>query len=219
MAAHSSILAWRIPWTEEPAGLQSTGSQRDTTEQLSTQSKRQKTQISPDHRGNHIVHFICLSNLFNTVTEIYILYTHTHIYIYVCACIGSYSTNCSASSFSFIWNMSVHVESPHVCYILIEIPEPAYIKSCLTNVLLTDIQVVSSVWFSQTEIQGSSWVWFFIHKYEQFSWRDTEGGISAGRICVFEIMLAVAKTIPQRGCPSLSPCQWGPCAFANTAYC
>ena len=28
MATHSSILAWRIPWTEEPGGLQSTGSQR-----------------------------------------------------------------------------------------------------------------------------------------------------------------------------------------------
>ena len=28
MATHSSILAWRIPWTEEPDGLQSTGSQR-----------------------------------------------------------------------------------------------------------------------------------------------------------------------------------------------
>ena len=26
MATHSSILAWRIPWTEEPGGLQSTGS-------------------------------------------------------------------------------------------------------------------------------------------------------------------------------------------------
>ena len=25
---HSSILAWRIPWTEEPGGLQSIGSQR-----------------------------------------------------------------------------------------------------------------------------------------------------------------------------------------------
>ena len=25
---HTSILAWRIPWTEEPGGLQSTGSQR-----------------------------------------------------------------------------------------------------------------------------------------------------------------------------------------------
>ena len=28
METHSSTLAWRIPWTEEPAGLQSTGSQR-----------------------------------------------------------------------------------------------------------------------------------------------------------------------------------------------
>ena len=28
MAPHSSILAWRIPWTEEPGRLQSTGSQR-----------------------------------------------------------------------------------------------------------------------------------------------------------------------------------------------
>ena len=47
MAAHSSILAWTIPWTEEPGGLRSTGSQRslagygprgrkelDTTERL-----------------------------------------------------------------------------------------------------------------------------------------------------------------------------------------
>ena len=28
MATHSSILAWKIPWTEEPGGLQSMGSQR-----------------------------------------------------------------------------------------------------------------------------------------------------------------------------------------------
>ena len=28
MATHSSILAWRIPWTEEPDGLEFTGSQR-----------------------------------------------------------------------------------------------------------------------------------------------------------------------------------------------
>jgi len=27
-ATHSSILAWRIPWAEDPGGLQSTGSQR-----------------------------------------------------------------------------------------------------------------------------------------------------------------------------------------------
>ena len=34
MATHSSILAWRIPWTEEPGGLQSMGLQRYTTEQV-----------------------------------------------------------------------------------------------------------------------------------------------------------------------------------------
>ena len=35
MATHSSMLTWRIPWTEEPRGLQSMGSQRvDTTERL-----------------------------------------------------------------------------------------------------------------------------------------------------------------------------------------
>ena len=35
MATHSSTLAWRIPWTEEPGGLQSPGSQElDTAEQL-----------------------------------------------------------------------------------------------------------------------------------------------------------------------------------------
>ena len=28
MATHSSVLAWRIPWIEEPGGMQSMGSQR-----------------------------------------------------------------------------------------------------------------------------------------------------------------------------------------------
>ena len=35
MASHSSLLAWRIPWMEEPGGLQSTGrKESDTTERL-----------------------------------------------------------------------------------------------------------------------------------------------------------------------------------------
>ena len=35
MATHSTILAWEIPWTEEPGGLQSMGSQEsDMTERL-----------------------------------------------------------------------------------------------------------------------------------------------------------------------------------------
>ena len=37
ISTHSSILAWEIPWTEEPGSLQSMGSQRaDLTEGLST---------------------------------------------------------------------------------------------------------------------------------------------------------------------------------------
>ena len=32
MATHSSILAWRIPWTEEPGGLQPMGTESDRTE-------------------------------------------------------------------------------------------------------------------------------------------------------------------------------------------
>ena len=35
MAPHSSTFAWKIPWTEEPGGLQSVGSlESDTTERL-----------------------------------------------------------------------------------------------------------------------------------------------------------------------------------------
>ena len=37
MEIHSSILAWRIPWTEEPGGLQSMGSQRVGHDKLLTQ--------------------------------------------------------------------------------------------------------------------------------------------------------------------------------------
>ena len=36
MATHSNILAWEIPWTEGPGGLQPMGSESDTTERLNT---------------------------------------------------------------------------------------------------------------------------------------------------------------------------------------
>ena len=44
MATHSSILAWRIPWTEEPGGLQSIGLQRVRYdwERLSTHAQKIK---------------------------------------------------------------------------------------------------------------------------------------------------------------------------------
>ena len=43
MAIHSGILAWEIPWTEEPGGLQSMGSQR-VGHNLAT--KQQETQLT-----------------------------------------------------------------------------------------------------------------------------------------------------------------------------
>ena len=50
MAAHSSILAWRIPWTEEPGRLQSMGSQKsDVTEQLNHDYHHRLARICLQH--------------------------------------------------------------------------------------------------------------------------------------------------------------------------
>ena len=42
MAIHSSILAWKIPWTEEPGGLQSMGSKRVRHDQAQQQQQQKK---------------------------------------------------------------------------------------------------------------------------------------------------------------------------------
>ena len=45
MATHSSILAWEIPWTEEPGGLQSQGhTESDMTERLNNNYMGEKYQ-------------------------------------------------------------------------------------------------------------------------------------------------------------------------------
>ena len=53
MATHSSILAWRIPWTEEPGGLQPMGLQR-VGQDLSTKHKKNKRRqwvLPPTNQG------------------------------------------------------------------------------------------------------------------------------------------------------------------------
>ena len=42
MATHSIILAWRIPWTEEPGALQSMGSQRVRHDLLTKHQQQEK---------------------------------------------------------------------------------------------------------------------------------------------------------------------------------
>ena len=59
MATYSSILAWRIPWTEEPGGLQSMESQSDMTEWLSTV-----------HSTSHLKHFFWMLNGASLVAQI-----------------------------------------------------------------------------------------------------------------------------------------------------
>ena len=48
MATHSSILAWKIPRTEEPGGLQSMGSQESgMTERLNHQNRHRNAAMPP----------------------------------------------------------------------------------------------------------------------------------------------------------------------------
>ena len=45
MAIYSSILAWRIPWTEEPGGLQSMGLQKNRTQPSNSTIATKKAQM------------------------------------------------------------------------------------------------------------------------------------------------------------------------------
>ena len=51
IATHSRILVWRIPWTEEPDGLQSTGSQRVRHEWATEQQERRASQPAKVMKG------------------------------------------------------------------------------------------------------------------------------------------------------------------------
>ena len=56
MAIHFSILAWEIPWTEEPGGLQSMGSQRVRHDLVT----KQQQPPGKEHESKHICTYICV---------------------------------------------------------------------------------------------------------------------------------------------------------------
>ena len=75
MATHSNILAWEIPWTEEPGGLQSMGSLKSLT-QLSNSATMTTTYIcplplKPPSHATPLGHQSAPSSLCNTVLENY----------------------------------------------------------------------------------------------------------------------------------------------------
>ena len=58
MATHSSVLPWRIPWTEEPGGLQSMGSQRvghDRVTSLSLSLPKRKKTTQPEKDAFYLI--------------------------------------------------------------------------------------------------------------------------------------------------------------------
>ena len=80
MATHSNILAWKIPWTEEPGGLQSVGSQRvDTTKQLSTHTCMQGRCVEVLYPSKNSGHFI-----------LHPQHMHMHMHIHIHAALLSW---------------------------------------------------------------------------------------------------------------------------------
>ena len=67
MATHSSILAWRIPWTEESGGLQSMGASKDMTEWLT---------LSFTFQGEDLLKYI-IFNIQNILASKQLKFTYT----------------------------------------------------------------------------------------------------------------------------------------------
>ena len=66
MATHSSTLAWKIPWTEEPGRLQSMGSQSQTRlSDFMSYNKGKGTLVL------HINHFICSIEKYRIITTVF----------------------------------------------------------------------------------------------------------------------------------------------------
>ena len=78
MAAHSSILAWRIPWAEEPGGLQARGrKESDATEHLHVRV------LTHTHTHTHtlthtLTHSLSLTHMLTLTHTLTHTHSHTH---------------------------------------------------------------------------------------------------------------------------------------------
>ena len=130
MASHSRILAWRIPWTEEPGGLQSIGSQRvrqdwsDCTHMHTHGDKQNSVSVPSGNLSEGVIQM--LLNLWTTYRTVHWTPEEaaTALPYWWCSCplLTSISRSVSASSYikstavkqelwehlSFTWNECFH---------------------------------------------------------------------------------------------------------------
>ena len=85
ITTHSSILAWRMPWTEEPGGLQFIGSQRVKT-QLSIHACKFYTLW----KSNPAIHQMRLGNLNKAEDSLSSESSHSSGFLLYLACISPY---------------------------------------------------------------------------------------------------------------------------------
>ena len=89
MATHSSVLAWRIPWTEEPGGLQSMGSQSLTwLRDWHFYFTYNDTHFHPSNPMYICTHIIIQTSIYTFIYTSYIhTIKHTHIHLSIHASI------------------------------------------------------------------------------------------------------------------------------------
>ena len=98
MATHSSTFAWKIPWTEEPGRLQSTGSQ-----QLSNLHSLTLTHLhTHTNKYPHIHTFTC--RVTHTHVSYTFIYRHIFIYYHLFGCTGSQSHGAHGSFSCGMWD-------------------------------------------------------------------------------------------------------------------
>ena len=87
MTTHSSILAWRMPWTEEPGRLQFIGSQR-----VKTQLSMHACKFYTLWKSNPAIQQVSLGNLNEAEDSLSSESSHSSEFLLCLACICSYYT-------------------------------------------------------------------------------------------------------------------------------
>ena len=75
MATHSSILAWRIPWTEEPGGRQSMGLKSIGPDLTTEQKKKKRLSLNFQIYGYKFIYSL---HIYSNIPYMFSLYTLDH---------------------------------------------------------------------------------------------------------------------------------------------